>query len=142
MSENASVVFVLVKPDAVMRGLVGRILTEFESRGFWINSLVMRFKSMEALKTLFEEIYNPAEWKEYHGKPLVGFILHCRQKGDAERIDKIVGISQYPESCEAGTIRERYGLNFIDNAIATFGIPSRIDAFYNTETDEDPRREA
>lgn len=142
MSEEHAVVFILIKPDAVMRGLVGKILNRFEQRGFWINSLVTRFKNEEALKDIFEGVYDEDEWLEYLGKPLIGCILHCRQTNDSDRIEKIVGGFLRPELCSPGTIREEFGLNAIDNAINVFSEPKRLEAFYNPDTDRDPRRES
>jgi nucleoside diphosphate kinase len=133
--------FILIKPDAVMRGLVGKILTKFEERGFWINSLVTRFKNEESLKEIFSGIYEEDECLEYLGSPLVGFILSCQYPSDRQRIEKIVGSFLRPELCEVGSIREQFGITRVNNAVGMFLDTNRINAFYDPKTDRDPRNE-
>lgn len=142
MSEDAKVAMVLIKPDAILRGLVGQILSRFEQRGFWINSLTTKFKNKEALRELFDGIYDEEldeAVNEYFGRPMIGFLLYGMS---LNRLSKIVDTNMCPENAMLGTITEEFGINRINNAVELiYNQDHKFDLFYSNDNDHDPRRE-
>ncbi|HUS48082.1 MAG TPA: nucleoside-diphosphate kinase [Phycisphaerae bacterium] len=60
---------VLLKPDAVQRQLVGRIIARFEAKGLKITGL----KMMNVSQELAREVYKPHKGKDFY-EPLMAFI--------------------------------------------------------------------
>lgn len=50
MSGNQERTFIMVKPDAVQRGLVGKIIERFEQKGFKLVAMKFMWVSNRALK--------------------------------------------------------------------------------------------
>ncbi len=100
----------IVKPDAVQRNLIGRILAHVEERGFRIaEARLARLQPEEA--RLF--------YAEHAGKPffgdLVGYmtsgpvLLTCLEReGAVAELRKVVGATD-PAQADAGTIRRLFG---------------------------------
>jgi len=97
---------VLIKPDAMQRGLVGEIISRLERRGLRIVALRL-FQMDEALAR--------RHYAEHEGKPffegLVAYITSCpiiaavfEGTGAIEVVRKTMG-STNPAAAEAGTIR-------------------------------------
>jgi nucleoside-diphosphate kinase len=103
---------VLVKPDGVQRGLVGRIVARFEEKGFQVAGL----KLMRAGKALLEQHY--AAHRERPFFPgLVAFMgsgpivaLAVRGLKAIEVVRKMMGKTNAAEA-EPGTIRGDFGLS-------------------------------
>lgn len=49
MSGNTERTFIMIKPDGVQRGLVGKIIKRFESKGFKLVALKMTWVSAKLL---------------------------------------------------------------------------------------------
>ena len=110
---------VLCKPDAVERGLVGKIITRFEEKGLTISSLKML--------TITPEIA-ALHYAEHVGKPfyddLVAFIgrsksvaLVVEGPDDTWRIiRKMMGSTNAAEA-EPGTIRGDFSALFTENLV-------------------------
>jgi nucleoside-diphosphate kinase len=103
---------VLLKPDAVARGMVGEILSRFERRGLEIVGL----KLLRLDRSAAEEHY-----AEHAGKPfyegLVRFISSgplaaavLRGRGAVEVVRRMVGATS-GQKAESGTIRGDYALS-------------------------------
>lgn len=109
---------IVLKPDAVSRGLVGAILSRFEERGFRVKRLVM----MTFSKAQAEEFYSVHKGKPFFGElvsfitsgPVVGAVIEGRDAVATAR--RMVGATKSWESAP-GTIRGDYGLGLTDNAI-------------------------
>ena len=67
MSERT---LILVKPDGVERGLIGQILSRFESKGYTIEKL----KMLQPTKELLAQHYAEHEGKPFY-QPLVDFMV-------------------------------------------------------------------
>lgn len=115
MSERS---FVMLKPDAVLRRLMGTVLTRFEERGLKI----VAAKMMEISEDLAKEHY-----KEHREKPffndLVSYVtsapvLAMVIEGDEciSLIRKMVGATN-PKEADTGTIRGDYALDTGRNII-------------------------
>lgn len=105
---------VLVKPDAMQRGLAGEILARFERRGLKIVAL----KLVQASRELLDEHY-----AEHGGKPFVGGLIEFMSSSPIvaavlEGPDAIVAARQTmgatnpvdPERASPGSIRADFGL--------------------------------
>ncbi len=98
--------FIAVKPDAVQRGLIGRIITRIEEKGYKIIALKMLEVTPEQAA---------AHYAEHRGKPfydgLVRFITSAPVVAMVvEGEDAIAGMRQLmgktnPSSAEVGTVR-------------------------------------
>jgi len=110
--------FVLLKPDAVQRGLVGEIIARFEAKGFVIDEL----KQMTVSRELAETHYG-----EHKGKPfyedLVGFITGgpsvaiCLRGPEAVGVvRKMMGATRFTDA-EPGTIRGDFAHDLTANLV-------------------------
>jgi nucleoside-diphosphate kinase len=109
---------IVVKPDAVRRGLVGEILKRFEFKGFAIKELHMLTMS----KSQAENFYSVHRDKPFFGDlvsfitsgPVVGAVLSGRDA--VATVRRMVGATKSWEA-QAGTIRGDFGLGLTDNTI-------------------------
>lgn len=108
----------IVKPDAVRRGLVGEILARFEAAGFEI----VRVRMQEPDEELMRRFY-----AEHEGKPhfprLIDYMVsgpscfaQLRRNGAIERARKLVGATD-PADAAPGTIRGDLGLDLPRNSV-------------------------
>jgi nucleoside-diphosphate kinase len=109
---------IVVKPDAVKRGIVGEILRRFESKGFTIRNLHMLTLS----RAQAEDFYSVHQDKPFFGElvlfitsgPVVGAVLSGRDA--VATVRRMVGATKSWEAA-AGTIRGDLGLGLTDNTI-------------------------
>ncbi|MBX6356457.1 MAG: nucleoside-diphosphate kinase [Micromonosporaceae bacterium] len=109
---------VLIKPDAVRRGLVGEILSRFERKGLVIEALVLR--TMDA--ALADRHYAEHVNKEFYpplkafmtGGPLVAAVIAGDQAVDVVR--GLVGATDGRKAA-AGTIRGDFSLSNRENLV-------------------------
>ena len=130
--------FVLLKPDAVQRGLVGRIVTRFEARGLKLLGL----KMMHVSRNLAESYY-----AEHRGKPFFDPLMAYITSGPVVAIvlegDGAVAIVRRmmgktnPAEAEPGTIRGDFALTIGRNVIHGSDSPEsaarEIGLFFTTE---------
>ena len=108
---------VLIKPDAMKRGLAGTIIGRFQGEGLKLIALKMlhmdkalaeRHYAIHAGKPFFEDLV------EYiTSTPIVAAIFEA--DGAVELIRRIMGATD-PSKAEAGTIRGDYGLDIQRNS--------------------------
>ena len=109
---------IVVKPDAVARGLVGEILGRFEKRGMKI--LQLRAQTMTKAKA--EEFYSVHKERPFFGELVASFsggltVGAVIQGRDAvATVRRMVGATKSWESAP-GTIRGDLALTLTDNAI-------------------------
>jgi nucleoside-diphosphate kinase len=109
---------VLIKPDAVRRGLVGEIISRFERKGLGIDALVLRtidgeFADQHYAEHVEKPFYPPL--KEFMtGAPLVALVL----SGDEviEVVRGLVGATDGRRAV-AGTIRGDLSLSNRENLV-------------------------
>ncbi|PQV65516.1 nucleoside diphosphate kinase [Abditibacterium utsteinense] len=97
---------IVLKPDAVQRGLCGEILARFEKRGFQISAL----KSLTVSKELAEEHYSEHAEKPFFpglvefitGAPSVAMVLESQ---DAIALSRQMIGATNPLNAATGTIR-------------------------------------
>jgi nucleoside-diphosphate kinase len=109
---------IVIKPDAVKRRLIGRIVARFEEKGFQILELRLFLFSREKA----EAFYNVHKERDFF-RELVSFIssgkvLACILEGnDAINVVRtMVGVTKSYEA-SPGTIRGDFGLGLTDNII-------------------------
>lgn len=110
--------FVLLKPDAVQRGLVGRIVQRFEDRGLKLVGMKMLRVSRSLAETYYEEhkgkgFFEPL-MKYISSDPVVAMVL---EGNDAVAIvRRMMGKTNSAEA-EPGTIRGDFALTIGRNVI-------------------------
>ncbi len=127
---------IVFKPDAVMRGIVGEILTRFERVGLKIIATKMLqpdynhfFQHYEGIGTLKsrkgEEIFE-TQMREMQQGPVIAMVL---EGIDAiELVRKMVGPTE-PKSAQPGTIRGDYShMSYGHSSAAKRGIPNVMHA--------------
>jgi nucleoside-diphosphate kinase len=102
--------FIAIKPDGVQRGLIGQIITRFESKGLKLVAL----KLLKVTKAVAEQHYG-----EHQGKPffdgLVAFITSgpivamVWEGRDAVAVGRQLNGATDPEKATPGTIRFDFG---------------------------------
>lgn len=110
--------FVMVKPDAVARGLVGRIVSRFEDVGLTIERMELATLTREQAE---------ANYAEHRGKPfyedLVSYVtsgpvvrMVVRGEGAVAICRKLIGATD-PAEAAPGTIRGDFGLSLDANLV-------------------------
>lgn len=117
-SSPAQRTLVLIKPDAVRRGLVGEIVGRFERKGLTIEAMVLRTMSGELADQHYaehvEKPFYPPLRQFMIGGPLVAMILSGDEVIDVVR--KLVGATDGRQAV-AGTIRGDYSLSNRENLV-------------------------
>ena len=109
---------IIIKPDAVQRGLIGPIVTRFERRGLRIAGM----KLMHIDRALAERHYAVHEGKPFFedlisyitSGPVVGLRL---EKEDAVKVLRALVGATNPADAVPGTIRYMYGTDLQRNAV-------------------------
>ena len=112
-------VLIILKPDAVQRGLVGPILTRLEQRGLKLQGL----KLMQVDEALARRHYAEHEGKGFFAAlvgyitsaPVVGAVVSGKA-GTVELVRTMVGVTN-PAKAAPGTIRGDFGLEIGRNLI-------------------------
>jgi nucleoside-diphosphate kinase len=110
--------FIIVKPDAVARGLVGRILSRFEDTG-------LAFERLEYGMVTAEQA--AANYREHEGKPFYGALIDYITSGPVVKMvlrgpdavsvcRKLIGATN-PRDAAPGTIRGDFGLDLDANIV-------------------------
>lgn len=116
--ENLQRTLVLCKPDAVSRGLVGRILTRFESRGLQL--LGLKLLHMDEARA--ERLYEPHVGKGFYAPlikymtsgPIVALVLEGYNAIDLVRT--MMGATN-PAQASPGTIRGDFAQRMDRNVV-------------------------
>ncbi len=115
---------VLIKPDAVKRNLIGKILTEYERNGLKIVNMNMLTASTEtAEKHYAEHKERPffGELVEYiTSSPLVAFVV----EGE-DAISRVRALNGATNPADSGdnTIRALYGISLSENTVHSSDSP-------------------
>ncbi|MDR2830224.1 MAG: nucleoside-diphosphate kinase [Methanobrevibacter sp.] len=130
--------FVILKPDAVSRKLIGKIISRFEEKGLKI----VGTKFLQVTKDLAETHYGEHEGKPFFNN-LVSYIISAPSlamviEGDdaISVIRKIVGATN-PKEADLGTIRGDYGMvtgrNIIHASDSLKSSEREINLFFNKD---------
>ena len=110
---------VLLKPDAVERGLVGNILTRFETKGLKIAAMQLRTLDAATLARHYEEHVGKgfyADLVAFMGRnPVVALVLEGPD--DTWEIVRAMMSATNPRGAAPGTIRGDLGTLFTENLV-------------------------
>jgi len=108
----------IIKPDALEKGIVGRIVSRFETAG--LKPIAMKLKHLSRREA--EGFY-----AEHTGKPffegLVGFmtrgpvVVMVLEGEDAVQGNRKVMGATNPEKADAGTLRKEFATNMTENTV-------------------------
>lgn len=118
MSSGTERTFVMVKPDAVARGLTGEILARIERRGLTVVGL----KRVRMERAVAEEHYGEHKERPFFGE-LVDFItsgpvvMSCVEGSGAITVLRTMMGATNPKDAAPGTIRGDYALELGENCI-------------------------
>lgn len=110
--------YCMIKPDAVARGLVGRIVTRFEDVGLTVERLELGMVTPEQAA---------ANYAEHEGKPFYAGLVEYITSGPVVKmvlagpdavpvVRKLMGVTN-PKDAAPGTIRGDYGLTLDANVV-------------------------
>ncbi len=110
--------FVLIKPDAIQRGLVGEIISRFERKGLRIEAMDMRMSDRE----LLERHYAEHEGKHYYHEliefmvsgPLIAMVVEGERCIEAVRT--AMGTAD-PITAAPGSLRGDYAVSTTRNLV-------------------------
>ena len=110
--------FMMIKPDAVERGLIGKILNDISEAGFEIISLKLTHLSIDDAR-LFYSVHKDRPFfndlTQYMSRsPIVAAVLSKDNAVDEFR--KLIG-STDPSEADEGTIRKKYALSKGENSV-------------------------
>jgi nucleoside-diphosphate kinase len=109
---------IVVKPDGVERGLVGEIVSRFETRGFQLRALKMMTVSRELAEKHYEEHAQKPFFGELvefiTGGPVVAMLLEAP---DAVKLSRTMIGATKPVDAAPGTIRAQYTCDMQRNLI-------------------------
>lgn len=110
--------FLMLKPDAVQRGLVGTIIARFEAKGFKLVGL----KLMQVDRALAEEHYAEHKGKSFF-EPTVSYIMSSPVVAMVWEGKNVVALARElmgatnPANSNPGSIRGMYGMDISRNVI-------------------------
>jgi len=127
---------VFVKPDGVKRGLVGKIINQFEEKGLKLQKLEMRTMTSELADKHYEEHVNKSFYpslKEFiMSGPVVALVLQGLNAVKAVR--SVVGKTD-SSIADPGSIRGKYSLSKSENIVhasdSTESAKREISNFFN-----------
>jgi len=128
--------FVMVKPDGVQRGLVGRIVDRFESRGFKVCAM----KMMKVPRELSERHYEEHKGKDFY-EPLLEYItsgpvvcMVLEGENAVATVRTMMGRTN-PQDAAPGTIRGDFAqvksMNVIHGSDSPESAKREIKLFFN-----------
>jgi nucleoside-diphosphate kinase len=117
MTAPGSETYVMVKPDGVQRGLVGRILQRFEDKGFRLLGLKLRLPTDELLRKHYAALANRPFFSDLMAYLSSGpVVCMCLGLSGEEAAKSAVPLARAligptdPTRASVGTIRGDYGL--------------------------------
>ncbi len=127
---------VIFKPDSVMRGIVGEVLTRFERVGLKIVGAKMlspnydhyhqHYEGIGTLKTRKGEEIFETQLQEMQQGPVIAIVLEGVEA--VELVRKMVGSTE-PKSAAPGTIRGDYAhISYGQSSAAKRGVPNVVHA--------------
>ncbi|KAL4084636.1 hypothetical protein QTP88_027565 [Uroleucon formosanum] len=103
---NAERTFIMIKPDGVQRGLVGKIIKRFETKGFKLVAMKFVWPSEELLKNHYADLsskaFFPGLIKYMSSGPVVPMVWEGL---DAVKTGRFILGATDPKNSNPGTIR-------------------------------------
>lgn len=108
--------FVMLKPDAVARGLVGKIIARFEKKGFRLKKMKMLSHQRDILEVHYQEFEEKSFYADMIEFLCSGPIIILLMSGNIETAREIVG-HKIPSEASPGSIRGDYACALPQNLI-------------------------
>ncbi len=109
---------ILLKPDAVSRGLIGEIISRFEKKGLKIVGMKMLWMDKELARNHYakyvDKPFFPLLEKFMTSKPIVAMVLEGK---DAIKVVRTMVGSTNGREASPGTIRGDFGMSISKNLI-------------------------
>ncbi len=109
---------IVIKPDAVRRGLVGEIISRFERKGFKLRALKMLWMTREQAEQFYEVHRGKPFYEELvkfiTSGPVVAAIIEGESAISVTRL--MIGATD-SRKAQPGTIRGDYSLSILENII-------------------------
>ncbi|XP_063986371.1 nucleoside diphosphate kinase [Diachasmimorpha longicaudata] len=106
MTDNKERTFIMIKPDGVQRGLVGKIIQRFEDKGFKLVAMKMVWPSEELLKKHYADLaarpFFPGLVKYMSSGPVVPMVWEGL---NAVKTGRVMLGETNPKDSAPGTIR-------------------------------------
>lgn len=108
----------MIKPDAVERGLIGKILNDISEAGFEIISLKLTHLSIDDAKSFYSvhkdrPFFNDLT-KYMSRSPIVAAVL--KKENAVSEFRNLIGDTD-PENAKEGTIRAKYAISKGENSV-------------------------
>ncbi|RDW78375.1 nucleoside diphosphate kinase [Coleophoma crateriformis] len=104
--------FIAIKPDGVQRGLIGPIISRFESRGYKLAAIKLMTPSQEHLEKHYEDLsskpFFPGLIKYMGSGPICAMVWEGR---DAVKTGRVLLGATNPLASQPGTIRGDYAID-------------------------------
>ncbi len=102
--------FIAIKPDGVKRGLIGKVITRFEEKGYKIIAMKMLTPTKEIAAKHYEEHYGKPFYeglvKYITSGPIIAMVIEGVNAVKGAR--HIMGVTQ-PDEADVGSIRADFG---------------------------------
>jgi nucleoside-diphosphate kinase len=124
--------FTFFKPETIMRGFIGEVLSRFERKGFVVNAMKLLWVTEEQAKILYDAHKAKPFFRELIEHTTSGPIVALVVEGpDAIKVvRKLVGATN-PALAEPGTIRGDYSLEIFCNTIHASDSPENAEREMN-----------
>ena len=114
----SNITFIMIKPDAVERGLIGNILKDINDAGFKIKALKLTKLSLDEAKT-FYSIHSKRPFfdeltKFMSRSPIVAAVLE--KENAVIEFRNLIGDTD-PSNAKEGTIRSKYAISKGENSV-------------------------
>ena len=111
---------VILKPSAIQRGLIGKIISRFEKKGLLLAGIKMTWLSDELLSEHYAHLKDKPFFQRVKDSMNVCPVIVCCWKGkDAVRVIRtLTGVTNGREA-QPGTIRGDYSMSMQENIIHT-----------------------
>jgi nucleoside-diphosphate kinase len=118
----------VIKPDAVQRGLIGNIISRIERKGLKIIALKMMMLTDDEVDKLYDihmdKVFYPLLNSFIISGPLVAIAI--QGNNCVKIVRKLAGVTNSPEA-EPGTIRGDFGVDLTKNIVHSSDTPERAD---------------
>ncbi|MFW6134597.1 MAG: nucleoside-diphosphate kinase [Elusimicrobiota bacterium] len=118
LNNNEELSLVIIKPDALSKGIAGRIITQFEQIGLKIRAARMDWLNAKQAKKFYSE-----HKKKDFFRPLIKFmtsnpilVMVFGGEDAIERVRKLMGATD-PSQAKQGTIRDRWARDGRHNVV-------------------------
>ena len=130
--------FVAIKPDAVKRGLIGRIIKRFENRGYKIVGMKMLHPTLEMARKHYEEHLGKPFYERLiryiTSGPIIAMVLQGENAVKGAR--QLMGSTQ-PNDAEVGTLRADFAqtmeFNVVHGSDSVESAKREIDIYFRPE---------